>query len=201
MSPPPDAERRAVLARWAGCAAYAVLAASAAAGPAALPLTAVAAVPALERLPPAVIARAGELQRLGQGTMRWFGLHVYDAALWVRGSTWQPDDLFALDVVYGRSLTGKAVAESSISEMRRVGFTDEAQHARWLAEMIRVFPDIVRGDRLVGVSLKGAGVVFYNQHRLLGTIDDPVFARAFFAIWLDPKTREPQLRARLLGQP
>jgi hypothetical protein len=35
---------------------------------------------------------------------------------------------------------------------------------------------------------------------LLGTIDDPVFARAFFAIWLDPRTREPQLRNRLLGK-
>jgi len=42
--------------------------------------------------------------------------------------------------------------------------------------------------------------MFYNQHRLLGAIDDPVFARAFFSIWLDPRTREPQLRARLLGQ-
>jgi hypothetical protein len=29
---------------------------------------------------------------------------------------------------------------------------------------------------------------------------DPQLARAFFAIWLDARTREPQLRARLLGE-
>lgn len=176
---------------WLGCASSV------------LPLgsrSAIAASPLLDSLPPAVLAQAGDLRRLGAGTMRWFGLHVYDAALWVRGAAWDPQDAFALDIVYGRSITGKALAESSISEMKRVGFTDEAQHARWLAEMIRVFPDVGRDDRLVGVSMKGAGVTFFNQQRMLGTIDDPAFARAFFAIWLDPKTREPQLRSRLLGK-
>jgi len=154
----------------------------------------------LSRLPSAVTAQAGELRRLGVGTMRWFGLHVYDAALWVRDSAWNAGDTFALDIVYARSIAGKALAESSITEMKRVGFTDEAQHARWLPAMARTFPDVGRGDRLVGLNLKGAGAAFFNQDRALGTIDDPEFARAFFAIWLDPRTREPQLRNRLLGK-
>ena len=154
----------------------------------------------LSRLPPAVTAQAGELRRLGGGTMRWFGLQVYDAALWVRESTWDPADTFALDLIYARDIAGKALAESSITEMKRVGFNDEAQHARWLPAMVRTFPDVGRGDRLVGLSLKGGGAAFFNQERALGTIDDPVFARAFFAIGLDPRTREPQLRNRLLGQ-
>ncbi len=154
----------------------------------------------LSKLPGAVTAQAGELRRLGVGTMRWFGLHVYDAALWVREAGWDPADTFALDIVYARDIAGKALAESSITEMKRVGFTDEAQHARWLPAMVRTFPDVGRGDRLVGLNLKGAGAAFFNQDRALGTIDDPVFARAFFAIWLDPRTREPQLRNRLLGK-
>jgi hypothetical protein len=33
----------------------------------------------------------------------------------------------------------------------------------------------------------------------IGNIDDAEFARAFFAIWLDPKTSEPSLRKQLLG--
>jgi hypothetical protein len=159
-----------------------------------------AVVEALSRLPPAVATQAGDLRRLGAGTMRWFGLHVYDAALWVRDTTWDARDTFALDIVYARSIAGKALAESSITEMKRVGFTDEAQHARWLPAMVRTFPDVGRGDRLVGLNLKGTGAAFFNQDRALGTIDDPEFARAFFAIWLDPRTREPQLRNRLLGK-
>jgi hypothetical protein len=161
---------------------------------------ALAAVPpALGKLPPMVIASAGELRRLGAGTMRWFGLHVYDAALWVRGPQWEPDDVYALDLLYGRDLSGKALAESSITEMKRVGFNDEAQHARWLTAMTRVFPNVTRGDRIVGVHRAGSAS-FYAQDRALGVIDDPMFATAFFSIWLDPKTREPQLRARLLGK-
>ncbi len=155
---------------------------------------------ALSALPPLVVAQSGELRRLGAGTMRWFGLHVYDAALWVRDASWDSADTFALDIVYGRDITGKALAESSITEMKRVGFTDETRHARWLPAMVRMFPDVGRGDRLVGLNLKGGGAAFFNQDRSLGTIDDPVFARAFFAIWLDPRTREPQLRNRLLGK-
>ena len=154
---------------------------------------------ALSRLPPLVLAQSGELRRLGAGTMRWFGLHVYDAALWVREGAWDAADLFALDILYARDISGKALAESSITEMKRVGFTDEAQHARWLPAMARIFPDVGRGDRLVGLNIKG-GATFFNQDRLLGSIDDPVFARAFFAIWLDPRTREPQLRNRLFGK-
>ncbi len=153
----------------------------------------------LAKLPSAVVAQAGELHRLGAGTMRWFGLHVYDAALWVRESAWDPADTFALDIVYARDIAGKALAESSITEMKRVGFTDEAQHARWLPAMVRMFPDVGRGDRLVGLNLK-SGAMFFNQDRVLGIVDDPVFARAFFAIWLDPRTRESALRNRLLGK-
>ena len=37
--------------------------------------------------------------------------------------------------------------------------------------------------------------------RFLGEIADPEFGRAFFAIWLDPRTSAPQLRANLLSTP
>jgi hypothetical protein len=204
MSAGPAVRRRRLL----GLCAAGVLARPAARGVAPAVAAALATAPtvaaavsqSLSSLPPAVTAQAGELRRLGAGTMRWFGLQVYDAALWVRESTWDPADTFALDIVYARDIAGKALAESSITEMKRVGFTDEGQHARWLPAMARTFPDVGRGDRLVGLSLKGGGAAFFNQDRSLGIIDDPVFARAFFAIWLDPRTREPQLRNRLLGK-
>ncbi|MBC7781193.1 MAG: chalcone isomerase family protein [Proteobacteria bacterium] len=156
--------------------------------------------PAAGKLPPGVVAVAGDLKRLGTATMRWFGLPLYDASLWVRGAQWDADDNYALEMVYAREFTGKALAESSITEMKRVGFTDEAEHARWLAAMVRLFPNVSRGYRLIGVHLKGGGASFFGQDRPLGTIDDPQFGNAFFSIWLDPRTREPQLRARLLGK-
>ena len=78
---------------------------------------------------------------------------------------------------------------------------DPARLKRWEEAMDRVFPDIRPGDRLVGVSIPGREARFYSQERLLGTVPDPDFARAFFAIWLDEKTSEPGLRARMLRLP
>jgi len=160
-----------------------------------------AAAPVQKTLPASVLAATGELRRLGSGTMRWFGLHVYDAALWVKGSDWSPEEVFALDIVYARDIAGRALAESSITEMRRVGHEDPARTPRWLETLQRLFPDVGRGDRLIGAQTRPGVATFWLGDRLLGSLEEPAFARAFFAIWLDPRTREPQLRQRLLGRP
>jgi hypothetical protein len=44
-------------------------------------------------------------------------------------------------------------------------------------------------------------VRFFRNGTPIGDIDDREFARAFFAIWLDPRTSEPELRKQLLGEP
>jgi hypothetical protein len=66
--------------------------------------------------------------------------------------------------------------------------------------MRALFPDVAAGDTLTGVHLPERGARFFHNGRLLGEIRDPQFSRAFFAIWLDPRTREPSLRAALLGE-
>ena len=45
------------------------------------------------------------------------------------------------------------------------------------------------------------GARFYQGDRLLGAIDTPGFAEAFFAIWLDTRTSAPDLRQALLHRP
>jgi len=54
------------------------------------------------------------------------------------------------------------------------------------------------GPGLAGIYRPGSGTRFYLDGRFLGEIADPEFGRAFFAIWLDPRTSAPQLRASLL---
>lgn len=154
--------------------------------------------------PPLPVALASEvpmLKPLGEGRLRWFGLHVYDSSLWVPGDAWSFDRVFALDIRYAMNIRGRDLTKRSLEEMRRLGFSDPAKLRRWEEAMDRVFPDIRAGDRLVGVSIPGREARFYSQDRLLGTVPDPEFARAFFAIWLDEKTSEPGLRQRMLGLP
>jgi hypothetical protein len=93
------------------------------------------------------------------------------------------------------------LVSTSVSEMERLGWSDEGLLARWRSELERVFPDVREGETVVGVSLPGRGAHFFHQGRSLGEVADPEFARAFFGIWLDPRTRVPGLREKLLGAP
>lgn len=151
------------------------------------PLAARAAMPAL---PPG-------LRRWGSGAFRRFGFHVYDATLWAGDDPLQPPVALRLD--YQREIKGKAIAQASIKEMRTF-VADEARLAAWSEQMARIFPDVKAGDHIVGLWHAG-GAHFLQDERTLGRIDDTAFARAFFAIWLDPRTRAPELRAALLKPP
>lgn len=150
-------------------------------------------------LPDAVSALLSQPRLVGQGTLRWLGLHVYDAALWSGGAALSADVPFALDIRYARRIAGATLAATSVEEMQRMGFGDPEALQRWRREMERIFPDVAPGDRLIGVSLPGRGAAFYSGRRQLGRIDDAEFARAFFSIWLGDRARESGLRSALLG--
>lgn len=140
-------------------------------------------------------------QLSGSGSYRVFGIKLYDARLW-RIAAHQGDIFeqpFVLELTYARSLSGQRIAESSLSEMRRLGFNDSALEASWLDWMARHFPDVEEGTRLAGAYLPARGLRLYRDDRLWAELDDQLFARAFFAIWLDPRTRAPALRRSLLG--
>ena len=149
------------------------------------------------------LARAAWLdaRELGRGRLTWFGLHVYDVSLWARSGARAPldDQPFLLELRYARSLSGRAIADASRDEIARLGLGSEAQRTLWHAQMVALFPDVVRDRRLAGFNQPGRGVRFYVDGRPLGELADPEFARAFFAIWFDPRTRSPELRRSLLA--
>lgn len=65
--------------------------------------------------------------------------------------------------------------------------------------MQQSFVDVQAGTRLTGVYLPGQGARFFLGQALLREVKDLQFAQAFFAIWLDPRTSNPELRQQLLG--
>ncbi len=149
--------------------------------------------------PDVIASTYGPMRELGSGRLRYFGFHVYDARLWSQSVPFEPDSRFALGLRYARAFPGADIAGRSEQEIRALGTASEQQLSRWLREMRRVFVNVVAGDELIGVHEPAVGARFYLNGRRLGEIADPVFARAFFAIWLDPKTSAPQLRAALLS--
>jgi hypothetical protein len=83
--------------------------------------------------------------------------------------------------------------------MREQGHHDEARLSRWSRQMSAVFPNVRKGDRLIGLARPGVEARFYSGQDYIASIRDPAFVEAFFGIWLHADTSAPQVRARLLG--
>lgn len=138
---------------------------------------------------------------VGQGDFTWFGWRVYQARLWSLAVPVSWEQPFALELIYRRELSRDTLVQASLEEMRRLGgpSLDEARLAAWDGEMRKAFVDVQSGQRIVGLYLPGEGGSFYIDGELRHSVADTDFARAFFAIWLDARTRHPQLRRELLG--
>ena len=139
---------------------------------------------------------------VGKGRLTFFGLQVYDARLWsVAG--FKPENFatqpFALELSYLRDFKNRAVAERSILEMRRSANISDAQAAIWIEEMMRAYPDIKKGDRVMGLNKPGVGAAFLVNGKPTSEIRDLEFSHLFFGIWLSPKTSEPKLRSALVA--
>ncbi|MGY8892870.1 MAG: chalcone isomerase family protein [Burkholderiales bacterium] len=141
--------------------------------------------------------------RLGQGQLRFFGLHIYDAQLWasspVNSGNYAQTPL-ALTLTYGRNLKGPLIAERSLKEMRGIASVSDMQAQSWLTSMTKLFPNVIEGDQLTGVYVPGEKLTFWLNARELGEVADPQFARLFVGIWLDERSSEPALRSQLLGR-
>lgn len=131
-----------------------------------------------------------------------WGFDVYDASLWVTDG-FRPDNWmqrkFALELHYLRSFDGAEIAKRSLDEMRRSGPIGPEQGGLWLQAMQASFPDVKKGDRIVGLYEPGVGARFFYNGVPSGTVRDPVFAERFFAIWLGRQTSEPAMRDALLA--
>jgi hypothetical protein len=162
------------------------------------------AVPAQAVSVPAPVGNEiGNARLAGQGSYRWFGFKIYDAQLWVGERGYRPhapeSAKFALSLTYARALYGKHIARTSIDEISKLGYGTSEQKVAWLRQMEALFPDVHEGTQISGVYLPEHGARFYMNGKLLGEIADTEFARAFFAIWLDPRTSAPSLRDSLLS--
>ncbi|MFW9078953.1 chalcone isomerase family protein [Pseudomonas sp. P2757] len=141
-------------------------------------------------------------QIIGTGEFSVFGFDVYNARLWSTTRPLAEGQPFALELIYQRNISRDDLVQASVDEIKRLAGSavSPAQLSEWQTQMQQAFVDVQAGTRITGVYLPGQGARFFVGQRLQHEIDDPKFARAFFDIWLDPRTRNPELRRQLLGK-
>ncbi|MBF6631829.1 MAG: chalcone isomerase family protein [Comamonas sp.] len=144
-----------------------------------------------------------KLQAAGQGQMRFLGLRIYDARLWV-GPGFEAQSFtnypLALELTYHRNFTGKAIAERSVQEIARQRTVPPDLAQRWTDQLTQWLPDVKLGDRLTGIYIPSQGMQLWLGDKALSPINDTELAQRFFGIWLSPQTSEPRLREALLAE-
>jgi hypothetical protein len=153
-------------------------------------------------VPPELQAALPGARLLGEATMRWLGLAVYDILLWADDAQAlaRPEaHRLALELRYARTLDGAAIAQRSLQEMQGIGDVPADVGPRWLEAMQRIFPDVRKGDRITGLQIPGEMARFWLNGQPRGELRDAEFTRLFFGIWLSPRTSQPRLREALLG--
>ena len=140
-----------------------------------------------------------DLMLLGEGRLRVLFWEIYDASLYATNGVYDPEKPFALSLTYLRGFSGSEIAQRSVDEIRSQGFVDETVLASWMAQLDAIFPDVVEGDQITGISQPSEGTRFFLNGALIGTITDQNLSTRFFDIWLSEKTSEPGMRESLLG--
>jgi hypothetical protein len=133
----------------------------------------------------------------GSGRLTWWGLHIYDASFYRVGSLSSSE--FVLDMRYQKSFSGTSIANRSVEEMKRLGVLD-TQASLWGKELTAFLPNVESGQTLTAFYSPKQGTIFYHDGKQIAQIPGAEFSKAFFGIWLDPKTSAPKLRTDLLGQ-
>ena len=139
------------------------------------------------------------LELLGESRLRVLFWEIYDVSLYATNGVYDPEKSFALSLTYLRGFSGSDIARRSIDEIRSQGFADETVLASWMAKLDAIFPDVVEGDQITGISQPSEGTRFFLNGALIGAITDQNLSRRFFDIWLSEKTSEPGVRESLLG--
>jgi hypothetical protein len=141
-----------------------------------------------------------QAQQVGEVRMKYLWMDIYDAVLYSPNGKFYRNDNFALQLDYLRSFQGEKIAESSIKEIKKQGFKEQLKLKQWLAEMKQIFPDVKKGDSLLGVKDDKGNSKFYYNGKLTGFIIDPEFTEHFFNIWLSEKSSYPEFSKKLIGK-
>lgn len=147
----------------------------------------------------AIFTKVPHASVVGRGVLTYVIWDVYTATLYAPYGRWDLAQPYALSLEYYRDIDGKDIADRSVQEMRKEGFTNEVKLATWNAQLKTIFPDVKDGSVLSAIYLPGKETVFYSGDNAIGAIKGDEFGRYFFGIWLSEKTSAPELRRALLG--
>ncbi len=149
-------------------------------------------------LPEPVNSQAPGIRPLGRGRETVWGIHVYDATLWVVGARYTPVEPHALDIEPGRKVSADTLVNTAMDEMRRLKLGDASQIASWRGELKQLMPNVNSGDQIVIFCPTDAKTLMFYNGRFQGQVNDATLCPAIMNVWLHPASKS-SVRKSLLA--
>ena len=140
-------------------------------------------------LPEPVKSQAPGIRPVGRGRETLWGIHVYDATLWIVGDRFTPAEPHALDIEPGRKVSADTLVNTAMDEMRRLKLGDASQLASWRVEMWQLMPNVNSGDQIVVFCPTDAKTLIYYNGRSQGEVNDATLCPAIMNVWLHPASK------------
>ncbi|MCG8381579.1 MAG: chalcone isomerase family protein [Gammaproteobacteria bacterium] len=141
-----------------------------------------------------------DLSKGGETQFSWFGLKVYDIALWWSADNYDNSEKAALTIRYLRDIPADNLIAETRKQWHQQGKVTVAQETAWSQRLKQLWPDVSKGDVLTVYVESGQESLFYANDQPLGSVADSAFGPAFLSIWLSDRAKYPKLREQLLGQ-
>lgn len=156
--------------------------------------------------PPDIEVHGHRLTLRGESLLRvGYVFKVYQARLFVGESnatdTVQGDVPKRLEISYLRAIKAEDIIRIGDETLRRQTPADQFDALQTRLQTInRWYTDVQEGDTYALTYVPGRGCELALNGKSLGVIEGADFARAYFGIWLDPRTTYKDFRRELLGE-
>lgn len=144
-----------------------------------------------------------ELQRfsaIGKSTFSFMFWDLYNSTLLTTTGNYPvsfENEKLIFQIEYLMDIKKSDLIKKTIEQWQHIGLK-KTQYSRYIKNLEKIWPNIIKGDSLSLLMQKNMSVFYYNDS-YLGQINDPYFGQIFIDIWLSNKTSQPNLRAELLG--
>ena len=137
---------------------------------------------------------------VGSATLEFLGIKVYDISLWSEGVGFSYDKSFAIRIKYNMNFSSEDLAQSSITEIKRLHELSKQEESSYLESLKTIFRSVRKGDEKIAVFIPSQGVIMFHNDEPTGKISDPKLSRLFVDIWLDERSSYPKVTRAILGK-
>lgn len=137
---------------------------------------------------------------IGFDQLKFWGLKVYDIALWSEDAKFSYDKKFAIQIHYNMNFDREELAKKSLEEIELLHDLSASTKVSYLQQLTNIFHSIKKGDEKIALFSPKEGVLMFYNNELIGKISDKKLARLFVDIWLDERGSYPKITKKLLNK-